>query len=516
MSRPAPTAPRRAAIRGRVAIRGRAAVAVAGLLGLAACAGPPAVAGGPGCATCPPIAPSVGFAPGVTVGPPVVVGPAFAPACGPTCGPVGCRPYGRVLPHLPRPWPCYDGPRRLSGAPSYRPFGLPMLSEIGAALGGGVGALMDDVLLGPDVGSCPLKGCGPCGPCGPYAACRPGCRTFGRPACGMPCPPPCAAPRLAIRPFRPPFTAECGHAGCGLGGCLLGGLGGCDAGCGPVCPPPLAPRCPIARRLPPVSSCAAPCGPAIGCAPELVPLPVKKFARRQCVTVKEVECVGYRKRRECYVEPVTRVECRTVDRGCYKKVWCPKLVTEEICKTDYVRRVRVRTEPYTYTKPVVERTEHLVPYCGTAYVPAPPTCGAPAFVPPTCAAPPVGFEGGLFDHSAEAGFGVTGETFGSMSAPQYGTPQSVAPQFEGYDTGVPPSGYALPGAPPATLSAPREFGPLAPPAPSAPLTPTPSDDFRGDLSGDDAPIPQTWTPVPQAKAAAAVGWTEQPGRARRF
>ena len=499
MSRPAPTAPR------RVAVRRRAAAAVAGLLGLAAAASlPSAVAGGYGGVACPPLAPSVGFAPGVTVGPPVVVGPAFAPvcgpACGPTCGPVGCRPYGRVLPNLPRPWPCYDGPRRLSGAPVYRPFGLPMLSEIGAALGAGVGSLMDDVLLGPEVGPCPLAGCGPCGPvgCGPYAACGPGCPTFGRPACGVAGPPPCAAPRLAFRPFRPPFGPACGPVGC-------------DAGCGPACPPPIAPRCPIARRLPPVPSCAAPCGPVVGCAPELVPLPVKKFARRQCVTVKEVECVGYRKRRECYVEPVTRVECRTVDRGCYKKVWCPKLVTEEVCKTDYVRRVRVRTEPYTYTKPVVERTEQLVPYCGTAYVPAPPTCGAPAFAPPTCAAPPVGFDGGLFDQSAGADFGVTGETFGSAPAPRYGVPQ-----FEGVETGVPPSGYALPGAPPATLSAPQGFGPLAPPAPSAPLTPTPSDDFRGDLPGDDAPIPQTWTPVPQAKAAAAVGWTEQPGRARRF
>ena len=471
----------------------RAAFApLAALLGLTLCGGG---ARGGECDVClrpAPLPPSVGFAPTCPAAP--ACGP---PVCGPVCKP-GCRPHGRVLPHPPRPFPCYEGPRRLSGVPAYRPFGLPMLSEMGAAMGRGLGALADDILLGPEVGP----------DCWTSPACRVG-------------PPPCTAPRLSFRPL-------CDANPCGP-----------VCGPGPVCPPPLAPPCPLRRRpacaAPACAApvCAAPVYPPAPCATELVPRKTTKYARQQCVMWKEVECVAYRERCEEYVEPVTRTECRTVDRGCYKMVWCPKLVTEEYCKTDYVRRVRVRKEPYTYTKQVAERCERLVPYCATTYVPRPvrPVCPPTCAAPPDCAAPfaPLAppmpsFDGGAFDgETFDGGAFESGDPYGEILGGESYS-ELPGPGYPGgmTETGVPAVEYATPGSPPAPLSTPSfgapsypapSYGPPTAPAPS--LRPIPEDSFS------NGPQPPDWNPVPAAsrdipRRAAAIGWAEEPAKARQF
>ena len=485
--------------------RRRATALIAGLLGTAVSFAP--AARGAECAEClaPALAPSVGFAGGgpslvqaqpvlrsytrpapVVGGPsfggpaygaPVYGGPSFGGPCGPSCGP-RCP--------LPRPFDCYNGPRRLSGLPAHRPFGLPMLAEIGAAvgvgvgtIGSGLGALADDVLLGPVVHG---------GGCGPWAC--------GPPHCGIK---PCSIQPLAS--FCPPM---CG-SDAGLG-------------CGPVCPPPLAPLCPPACAAPvcPPPACAAPICPPPACAApicpppscgappvctELVPQTTTKYARRECVTWKEVECVAYRPQREEYVEPVCRTRCRTVDRGCWKRIWVPKLVTEEYTTTDYVRRCRIRRVPYTYTKQVAERSERLVPYCATTYVPRPvcavlpePGCGAPNFAPT--------YPGG--EQYGGATFG--GESYGGE---QYGE-FDMAPH-----TGVPGVEYAAPGAP-STLTPQPQYG--TPSAPGAPITPIPEDSFSGETSSTHPPNwnPQTsMTPNIPARAAAR-GWVEEAPKARRF
>ena len=411
--------------------------------GLGCCAG----CGDAACLCPPPIAPSVGFVPGP---------PAFGPACA-------------------APAPC--GPRRMSGLPAYRPFGMPMLSELGECLGRGVGSLMDDVLLGPEV-------------CGPGL---PGCladKFAAAHSCAAPCPAPCgppalgpvgcAAPRLSISPFCPP-----------------------DSGCAaPVCPLPVCP---------PV--CAA---PAEVCETTMVPRTETRYARRRCVTWKDVEQVCYRPQTSEYLEPVTRTECRTVDRGCYKMVWCPKLVTEEVCKTDYVRRVKVTQVPYTVTRKVAETSEQMVPYCHTTYVPktvrrvfAPPTCAAPVFpVAPDCGAP----ADVLYGNSADAGYYGGDVTAGAVPGVEYADPQFGGNQLGGTQFGTPQPVNAYP---PRSIDAPTLSSPTFAPLPTpGNATFGPTHDGTGippaPIPDDDFSQTPAWNPVPSnASASAAHGWVEE-------
>ena len=421
------------------------------------------------CLCPPPLAPSVGFT---------------APAFGPTCAAPAYGP-ACAAPAVPRLY--QDGPRRLSGLPAYRPFGMPMLSEVGGCLGRGLGALADDVLLGPPV-------------CGPGLPARLAAGPVG-----------CAAPRLSVRPLTafPPTCAAPAPV--------------CAA---PVCPPPVcaAPVCP-----PPV------CPPVETCETEMVPCVQTRLARRRCVTWKDVEEVRYTTKRCEYLQPVTETHCRTVDRGCYKLVWVPNLVTENYTTTKHVRRVSVTRVPYTVTRKVAETCEQLVPYKHTTYVPRPvrrvfrpptPTCAAP--VVPGCAAPADAYYGGGFGAAADAGPAYPGPVFGdavTTDAPQY----SPAP--------MPAASPAVPGieyaAPPATYAPQPTFAPSSPtfaplPAPGgagSPMIyeggvieggvidggvidgdaapPIPRDDFDGDFSGTP-----TWSPVPN-RAAKATGWVEE-------
>ncbi|WP_206678747.1 hypothetical protein, partial [Alienimonas chondri] len=127
-------------------VRRRGAAAFAGLLGTFAAFAPTAASAQYADCVAPALPPSVGF----TQASPVLQSHAFVapPTMGPVYGPGMHRPHG--------PWANYTGPRRISGLPAYRPFGMPMLSEVGAAIGAGVGAVgagiggfADDVLLGP-------------------------------------------------------------------------------------------------------------------------------------------------------------------------------------------------------------------------------------------------------------------------------------------------------------------------------------------------------------------------------
>jgi len=466
-------------------VRRRAVAAFAGVLGTVASLAP--AAGASECAECmtPALPRSVGFADvrgpsGVVHAAPVLRSHAL-PAPGPAV--VGASYGPAFVP--PQPFPYYNGPRRLSGVPAYRPFGLPMLSEVGAAIGygvgavgAGVGALADDILLGPVT----ADACGPA-PLGAYP------------------PPPCSIPRLNFRPLA--------------------------AGCGPACPPPIAPPCPLRRPafappscvapaplcaapvcpppacaapICPPPACAAPICPPVCAAPpvcetELVPQTTTKYARRECVTWKEVECVAYRNCKEEYVEPVCRTECRTVDRGCWKQVWVPNLVTEQYTTTDYVRRCRVRRVPYTYTKQVAERCEKLVPYCATTYVPRPvsaclpePDCGAPDFAP----------------RYAPAGPMIEG-----APGAYYGADATGLPGYENVPgAGVPDVEYMSPDA-------------------SSSLRPIPEDNFQGDAPAGNGGTPPNWNPqssegdrtsfAPQIPGrTAARGWAEQAPMAQTY
>ena len=362
----------------------------------------------------------------------------------------------------PFPGPAIGGPlvpgggygaRRLSGVPSYRPFGMPMLSEIGGFLGGRDGGADGRRAARPG-GERVRPRSVPGGSARASRRCRPRraprCPTVRPPAprsclaprCGTVCgPSPCdpcgpigsyAAP-LSLAPFSPLGCAAPPPL-CAAPPPLCAAPPACAA---PVCPPPIcaAPACP-----PPI--CAAPICPPPVCETELVPVPTTKYARRECVTWKEVECVAYRNRKECYLEPVVRKECRTVDRGCYKMVWCPKLVSEEICKTDYVRRVRCVKEPYTFTKRVAERSSRMVPYCGTTLVPRPvrrPVCPPPC--PPACVAPAPGC-------AVPGGYGATtdaGIDYGAALPAAPAVPDAgLAQPFDGSYPSAPPSSTPAP------------------------------------------------------------------------
>lgn len=67
--------------------------------------------------------------------------------------------------------------------------------------------------------------------------------------------------------------------------------------------------------------------------------------------------------------PVTKVDCITVDEGCYKMVWCPKPVTKHIPRTELHQRTTMRTVVDQVTCQVPEMCSRVVPECRVRYVP---------------------------------------------------------------------------------------------------------------------------------------------------
>ncbi len=151
---------------------------------------------------------------------------------------------------------------------------------------------------------------------------------------------------------------------------------------------------------PPVQSCGAPatccapptcCPPAPCCAPcpppdictctTFKPVCDTTYRTQQCVGYHQVCKTCYRQEPYCVTVPVTKVNCVTVDEGCYKMVWCPRPVVKQIPYTEYHQQVCSRTVPYTVTQCVPHVTTQVIPECHVRYVPCTHTYLKPPCVP---------------------------------------------------------------------------------------------------------------------------------------
>ncbi len=195
---------------------------------------------------------------------------------------------------------------------------------------------------------------------------------------------------------------------------------------------------------PPVSVAPAICPPAVQVqqtvtATTLKPVMETHYLQRPVMTTRNVLETQYRTEQYTETVPVQTTECITVDEGCYKMVWVPKMVTKQIPKTCYQQRTACRTVPYQVTRQVQECTTRTVPvqtvryvqaaeqvacpvnlgYQSTPYYQASPPVAAP-YIAPTCAAPP-GQE--TFAPAAPA----------AQAAPQSMAPTPAAPQSSLYN-----------------------------------------------------------------------------------
>ena len=115
------------------------------------------------------------------------------------------------------------------------------------------------------------------------------------------------------------------------------------------------------------------------------------------VTYRDVCRTCYRREPYCVTVPVTRVDCVTCDEGCFKMVWCPRIVTKQVPRTEYRQQVCSRTVPYTVNQRVPQVMTQVVPeyrvrYCPETHTflkppcnPCPCPCCPPAA--PGCCAP---------------------------------------------------------------------------------------------------------------------------------
>src|ERR1700733_11282605 len=149
---------------------------------------------------------------------------------------------------------------------------------------------------------------------------------------------------------------------------------------------------------PPAASCGAPatcCAPAPCCAPcpppdictctTFKPVCDTTYRTQQCVGYHQVCKTCYRQEPYCVTVPVTKVNCVTVDEGCYKMVWCPRPVVKQIPYTEYHQQVCSRTVPYTVTQCVQHVTTQEIPERHVRYVPCTP-CSCCLAVAPSCGA----------------------------------------------------------------------------------------------------------------------------------
>jgi hypothetical protein len=86
---------------------------------------------------------------------------------------------------------------------------------------------------------------------------------------------------------------------------------------------------------------------------------------------------------------VTKVDCVTVDEGCYKMVWCPRVVTKQVPRTEYHQQVCCRTVPYTVNQRVPQMMTQIVPEYRVRYCPETHTFLKPPCNPCPCCPPPV-------------------------------------------------------------------------------------------------------------------------------
>jgi hypothetical protein len=108
------------------------------------------------------------------------------------------------------------------------------------------------------------------------------------------------------------------------------------------------------------------------------------YHKEKCLTFVDVQRTAFKREMHIEAVPVTKLDCITVDEGCYKMVWVPNLRTKTIARTELHQRVGCHTVPVQINckQPVV--TEHLVPHQRVRYVAETHTFEVPQ---PDCAIP---------------------------------------------------------------------------------------------------------------------------------
>jgi hypothetical protein len=148
-----------------------------------------------------------------------------------------------------------------------------------------------------------------------------------------------------------------------------------------------APGCCAPAPCCPPTPCCAPCPPPDICTcTTFRPVCETCYRTQQCVGYHQVCKTCYRQEQYCVNVPVCKVNCVTVDEGCWKTIWCPRPVVKQIPYTEMHQQVCSRCVPYTVTQCVPHVTCQVVPECHVRYVPCTHTYLKPAC--PTCCAPP--------------------------------------------------------------------------------------------------------------------------------
>jgi hypothetical protein len=153
------------------------------------------------------------------------------------------------------------------------------------------------------------------------------------------------------------------------------------------CVSPPAGCCAPAACGAPATCCPCPQPPDICTCTTFRPVCETTYHPQQVVGYHEVCRTCYRQEPYCVTVPVTRMQCVTSDEGCYKMVWCPRIVTRQVPHTEYRQQVCSRTVPYTVTQRVPHVTNVCVPECRTHYVPQTNTYLKPPCPQPCCTAP---------------------------------------------------------------------------------------------------------------------------------
>jgi hypothetical protein len=168
------------------------------------------------------------------------------------------------------------------------------------------------------------------------------------------------------------------------------------------CPAPCAP---ISCCAPPVTCCAPPPPPDVCTCTTYKPVCDTCYHQQPVVTYHDVCRTCYRQEPYCVTVPVTKVDCVTCDEGCYKMVWCPRMVTKQVPRVEYHQQQCCRTVPYTVTQRVPQVMTQIVPeyrvrYCPQTHTfikpnccPQAPSCGVPSCGVPGCGVPGCGVPG---------------------------------------------------------------------------------------------------------------------------
>jgi hypothetical protein len=163
---------------------------------------------------------------------------------------------------------------------------------------------------------------------------------------------------------------------------------------GPGCcaPAPCAP----ATCCAPVTCCAPPPPPDVCTCTTYKPVCETCYHQQPIMTYRDVCRTCYRQEPYCVTVPVTKIDCITCDEGCYKMVWCPRIVTKQVPRTEYRQQMCCRTVPYTVTQRVPQVMMQTVPeyrvrYCPETHTYIKPPCNpcpcCPMPCAPSCAGP---------------------------------------------------------------------------------------------------------------------------------